>query len=157
MTGFAIYASSSRPERAVLAALVEARKQQSFAAPSQATDAEAFGLLMADYFEHDDRILLAAAAALEDANFHTEAGQITEMHAAIMAADEDAPYDDSMRKALFAKLRDVYGPLARPSRLAKLSTLAGRPVLSMSCARSLQPVTVGEFRKVMAILDTLSK
>ena len=164
MSTFVIYTqskSSSGPgvkgtERDVIRALVEATKRDSFTAGYKATDAEAFGLLMARYFEWDSRILAAAAYALEDANFHTECGQIREMHKAIESADDDQPYDDSMRRALFAKLGEVYGPLDRQTRLDRVSVLVGRAVYTMSCKhRSWNPITVAEFRRAMELLDTL--
>lgn len=155
MTGIAVYTTPADPARAIVQTLVDTIKRDSFTEGYKATDAEAFGLLMARYFGWDSRILDAAARALEDANFHTESGQVAEMYQATLHADDDEPYDDDMRKALFARLGEVYGRgLTRTERLAKLSTIVERPVLTMS-VRTTNPLTRGEFARAMRVLDTL--
>jgi hypothetical protein len=145
---------------AVVQTLVDTIKRESFTEGYKATDAEAFGLLMARYFEWDSRILDAAARALEDANFHTESGQVAEMYQATLHVDDDEPIDDDMRKALLARLSEVYGKqivaeAGRAQRLSILTTLADKPIHSVS--RRYGNMTVGDFRRVMKVLDTLSK
>lgn len=55
-------------------------KRESFKSTYQASDAEAFGLMTARFFTWDGAdIMQAAGYALEDANFHTEAGQLADM------------------------------------------------------------------------------
>jgi hypothetical protein len=144
---------------AVVQTLVDTIKRESFTEGYKATDAEAFGLLMARYFDWDARILQAAASALEDANFHTQSGEVTAMYKAIEHADDDSPIDDSMRKALLARLGEVYGKditseRRRAERLSILSKLAGTRIVSVSRRGNM---TVGDFRRVMTVLDTLSK
>ncbi len=64
------------PEHA-LAELIDAQKRQSFTDPSKARDEDALGILISQHFEWDGlAIMLVARAALEDANFHTEAAII---------------------------------------------------------------------------------
>lgn len=139
-----------------LAALITEAKFERFTSGYEATDAEALGLLVAGHFSWDGvAIMKTAAFALEDANFHTESGAVMEMAKTIETVNDDAPYTDSMRKALFAKLSDVYGSwLDRSDRLAKLSVLTGRRVTSMSTTIA-EPLTRGEFGRVMSILSTL--
>jgi hypothetical protein len=68
------------PEQTGIQAILDDIKRASFVDGYQATDAEAFGLLLARHFQWDGiEIMKAAAAGLEDANFHTEAGQLSEM------------------------------------------------------------------------------
>lgn len=146
--------------KAIVQTLVDTIKRESFTEGYKAGDAEAFGLLMARYFEHDARILDAAARALEDANFHTESGQVAEMYQATLHADDDALIDDDMRKALLARLSEVYGKqivteAGRAQRLSILSALADKTICSVS--RRYGNMTVGDFRRVMKVLDTLSK
>jgi hypothetical protein len=55
-------------------------KRESFRSGYRATDAEAFGLMMAHFFTWDGLdIMQAAGFALEDANFHTECAQLQDM------------------------------------------------------------------------------
>lgn len=55
-------------------------KKTHYVAGYQATDAEAFGILMAKWFRWDGvQILEATYAGLEDSNFHTENKTIAEM------------------------------------------------------------------------------
>lgn len=57
--------------------ILEEIKRESFVAGYNATDEEAMGLLLSRFFEWDGfAIMDAAAYALEDANFHTEAGEL---------------------------------------------------------------------------------
>jgi hypothetical protein len=63
-----------------LQALIDERKNLSFVEGYQATDEEGLGLVIAHHFEWDGlAILKSAMYALEDANFHTEAGLIADM------------------------------------------------------------------------------
>lgn len=159
MPGFAVYLTPTPadPANAIVQTLVDTIKRERFVAGRTTSDAEAFGVLMAGYFDWDARILEAAAYALEDANFHGDSATVSELYQAHAHADDDQPYDDSMRKALFARLNEVYGPgLSRPIRLGKVSKLIGRPVHSMSCKNVANPVTRGEFARAMEILSTLS-
>lgn len=60
--------------------LIDERKQEHFTDPSKASDAEALGVIISVFFEWDGiQILEAFEAALEDANFHTEAGLVSDM------------------------------------------------------------------------------
>lgn len=158
MTGFTVYTTTARTGlTAVVQTLVDTIKRESFAPGYRANDAEAFGLLMAKYFRHDARILDAAAKALEDANFHTESGQLAEMYQAAIHVDDAAPIDDDMRKALLARMSEVYGKditaqARREDRLDKLSALADKRIWSISRRGNM---TVGDFRRVMKVLDTL--
>lgn len=55
-------------------------KNQHYTNPDNATDAQAFGILMAKWFRWDGvQILEATYAGLEDSNFHTENRKIEEM------------------------------------------------------------------------------
>jgi hypothetical protein len=64
----------------VLADLVQEQKEKSFQDPSSATDPEALGILISNYYEWDGlRIMRAFQFALEDANFHTESAMVMEM------------------------------------------------------------------------------
>lgn len=67
-----------------LALTVEAElakiKQHSFVDGYQASDEEAMGILLSRFFKWDGvAIMQAAAAGLEDANFHTEAAMVARM------------------------------------------------------------------------------
>jgi hypothetical protein len=150
---------TTNPEHAIIQTLVDTRKRESFTGGYKSTDAEAFGLLMASYFGHGARILDAAAKALEDANFHTESAQVAAMYQAILKADDDEPIDDDMRKALLARMSEVYGksitsPERRVERLSILTTLADRAIFSVSRRGNM---TVGDFKRVMRVLDTFGK
>src|SRR6185437_11018720 len=117
-------------------------------------------LLMASYFEHDARILDAAARALEDANFHVQAGVVDDLYVQLVKVDDDELIDDDRRKALLARLSEVYGKQiisesARSHRLSILTALADRPITSIS--RRWGNMTVGDFNRVMKVLDTFSK
>jgi hypothetical protein len=62
---------------AELQQLIESQKQASFIDPSTASDDEALGILVSNHYEWDGiGIMRAFAAALEDANFHTNARMI---------------------------------------------------------------------------------
>ena len=64
--------------------LIEAQKQESFTDPSKASDAEALGILLANFWEWaGEPIFETAEAALEDANFHTESAALAQMRAAL--------------------------------------------------------------------------
>ena len=144
-------------DRAVLQALLDATKRVSFVGDYKATDTEAFGMLMAQYFEWDSRILDAAAKALEDADFHAQSGEVAAMYQATLHVDDDYPIDDDMRKALLARMSEVYGKqivteAARSQRLGLLSVLADKEITSIS--RRYGNMTVGNFRRAMAVLDT---
>lgn len=66
--------------REALTAELARIKRESFTSTYQASDAEAFGLMTAHFFTWDGvDIMQAASYALEDANFHTEAGQLSDM------------------------------------------------------------------------------
>jgi hypothetical protein len=59
-------------------------------------DAEAVGLATARYFGWDGlQILRAAQYALEDANFHTEAGEVSDMADAVEAEDSEYALEDA--------------------------------------------------------------
>ena len=67
-----------------LALTVEAElakiKQHSFVEGYKATDEEAMGILLSRFFKWDGvSIMKAAAAGLEDANYHTECAMILRM------------------------------------------------------------------------------
>lgn len=146
-------------ERTVIQALVDQTKRESFTNGYEASDAEAFGLIMARYFEHDSRILLASARALEDANFHAIAGEVEAMHKMIMAADDDELIDSSTRSALFAALGERFPNVTknRALRLRKLTVLAGResdPITSLSDRYC--NMTMGDARRVFRVLDELA-
>lgn len=58
---------------AELKKLIDEKKQSAFVLPDTASDADALGILISQYFEWDGlEILKTMYAALEDANFHTE-------------------------------------------------------------------------------------
>lgn len=60
--------------------VIDRRKAESFSDPSKVKDTEALGIAIASFFDWDGvAILEVAVAALEDANFHTEAGLIDDM------------------------------------------------------------------------------
>lgn len=129
---------STTQARLAIASLIAQAKRERFTTGYKATDAEAFGLLIAGYFQWDGvAILRAAEAALEDANFHTEAAEVSAMADAYKpVVDPDALIDGDTRKAVFAALRERFGHLDRAARLRKLSVLAGRtpdnPIVSLS-------------------------
>ena len=142
---------------AVVRTLVHTIKSERFTEGYKATDAEAFGLLMADYFEHDARILQAASRALEDANFHSQAAAVDELYAQLVKVDDDVLIDSDTRSALFASLTERFGKLNRPDRLRKLSVLAGRepnnPITSLSDRYC--NMTMGDARRVFDVLNVL--
>lgn len=129
-------------------------KAESFTAGYKATDAEAMGLLIASYFEWNGvAILRTAEAALEDANFHTESGIVSELADKYDPPfDPDAPIDDDTRKALFAYLRGQFGSLSDADRLRKVSKFAGKEIHSMSRRGNM---TMGDARRVFAVLEEL--
>lgn len=123
-----------------------------------ATDEDAFGLLLAAYASHDGLFILkAAAAALTDANFHTEAAEVSAMADKYDVPDPDAIIDGPTRSALFASLTERFGKLDRTERLHKLSVLAGRepgnPITSLSDYRG--DMTNGDARRVFDVLNVL--
>lgn len=66
--------------KALIQELLDTIKKNSFVAKYKATNEEAMGLLVSKFFEWDGvAILETSANALEDANFHTEAGQLFDM------------------------------------------------------------------------------
>lgn len=138
----------------LLVRLVNKAKSDYFTVGYKVTDAEAFGLLVAKFFEHDGaQILRTAEAALEDADFHTEAGLVGEMADKYDPPfDPAAPIDDATRKALFAALRERYGTLDDAVRLRKVSKFAGREITSMSRRGNM---TMGDARRVFGVLEEL--
>ena len=55
-------------------------KAENFVPGYDATDEEALGIALSQFFEWDGYALLKTAQyALEDANFHTESGQVADM------------------------------------------------------------------------------
>lgn len=144
-------------DRAVLQALVDATKRTHFTDGYKATDEEAFGLLMAKYFEYDARILQAASKALEDANFHSQSSVVDELYELVVKVDDDALIDRDTRSALFATLTERFGKLDRADRLRKLSVLAGRepsnPIRSLSDRYC--DMTMGDARRVFDVLNVL--
>lgn len=63
-----------------VAPVLEKIKRESFVKTYQASDEEAFGLLLSKYFQWDGGAILSVAGhALEDANFHTEAEVVREL------------------------------------------------------------------------------
>lgn len=134
-------------------------KRISFTPSYPATDAEALGLIVSNFFQQDGlAILRTAQYALEDANLHGQSGEVAAWADELekeLAPDPDEPIDDATRKALFATLRGHYGKeLPRAERLAKLSVLVGRPVLSLSKGAPM-PLTNGEARRVFDILGAV--
>jgi len=66
--------------KALIRELLGTIKKNSFVDGYKATDSEAMGLLVSHFFEWDGvAILETSAEALQDANFHTEAGQLFDM------------------------------------------------------------------------------
>ncbi len=60
--------------------ILDAIKVESFTNPQNATNEEAMGLLVSKFFEWDGvSILEASKEALEDANYHTESGLVSDM------------------------------------------------------------------------------
>ena len=60
--------------------ILEAIKVETFINPQDISDAEAMGLLVSKFFEWDGvDILETSQVALEEADFHTEAGQVSDM------------------------------------------------------------------------------
>lgn len=145
-----------RTSKTVIKAMLDAIKTESFVNSAGVTDAQAMGLLLSQYSGWDGVFILRVAeSGLEDANFHTDSATVGAMADKYEKASDDDPYDDDMRKALFAKLGEVYGrSLSRASRLSRLTVILDRPVLSMSC-NAARPVTRGEFARAMKVLDTL--
>jgi hypothetical protein len=55
-------------------------KQKRFVSSYEASDAEAMGILMSEYFEYAGiDVMRAASSGLEDSNFHTENAKLQEM------------------------------------------------------------------------------
>ena len=137
--------------------LIVRAKIDRFTTGYKATDAEALGLLVAGYFEHDAvPILRTAEAALEDANFHRDAAVVGQL-AAKYSPDPESYIDDDMRKALFAALKDASVDVDRDTRLAfinKIIRRSGADVDSLS-RRAVYPLRYREFGEVMAVLDVL--
>ena len=74
-----------------LRAELERIKKDSFVDTYQASDTEAMGLLLSRFYQWDGiDIMEAAKYALEDANFHTESGQLADMRKAALADFEPA-------------------------------------------------------------------
>lgn len=66
--------------------LITEKKRLAFSDGYEATDEEALGLLISQYFEWDGiSILKTLGYALEDANFHSEHSKVNEMIAEINA------------------------------------------------------------------------
>ena len=66
--------------KAQVQALIAAKRATAFPDPSQASDAEALGLLVAEWADWDGATIIEAlSAALEDANYHTLAGAIEDL------------------------------------------------------------------------------
>jgi hypothetical protein len=128
----------------------------------KATDAEALGILLAHYAEWNGLVILKAAeSALEDANFHTEAGLVAEMAAKYELPDPDALIDSATRSALFASLAEVYPGIGkdRDRRLAKLNLLAGRPADNQitSLSDRYNDMTNGDARRVFDMLNEIKE
>jgi len=84
--------ATTTPFQAALRAELERIKRENFNAPYQAGDAEAFGLIASRFFDYDGiAIMEAAEYALEDANFHTESGQLADMRKAALAQFGEVP------------------------------------------------------------------
>jgi hypothetical protein len=133
-------------------------KRTHFTPGCQATDEQAFGLLLAAYATHDGLFILRAAQyALEDANFHAESGEVAAMADKYDVPDPDAIIDAQTRSALFASLTERFGKLDRTERLHKLNVLAGRepgnPITSLSDYRG--NMTNGDARRVFDVLNVL--
>lgn len=66
--------------KSLIKAVLDQIKTESFVRGYVAPDAEAMGLLVSKYFEWDGiQILESSFFALEDANFHTEAGIVYDL------------------------------------------------------------------------------
>lgn len=66
--------------RPVIKKIIDDIKEKSFVSGYQASDSEAMGLFLSNYFGWDGvQILETAMYATEDANFHGESAQISEM------------------------------------------------------------------------------
>jgi len=75
-----------------LRAELERIKKDSFVDTYQASDTEAMGLLLSRFYQWDGiDIMEAAKYALEDANFHTESGQLADMRKAALAQFGEVP------------------------------------------------------------------
>lgn len=148
------------PERAIVQALLDGIKAESFVTGT-ASNTQAMGLLLAKFFHWaPSDILAAAASALEDSNFHAQAAQVAQIASELVTADDDELIDSTTRSALFAALGEVYGTAItkdRQLRLFKLNVLAGRPVndpiVSVSDRRG--NMTNGDARRVFLMLDEL--
>jgi hypothetical protein len=69
-----------RETQAAIQPVLDQIKKDAFVEGYQATNEEAMGLLVAKFFEWDGvPIMRTAEYALEDANFHTESGQLADM------------------------------------------------------------------------------
>lgn len=66
-------------DKSAVTAILKEVKEHSFTSPDTISDAEAFGVLIANYFEWDGRqIAQTAFYALEDANYHAMASGIAD-------------------------------------------------------------------------------
>lgn len=142
-------------ERLALVNLINRAKRNYFTTGYSASTPEALGVLISKFFEYKGAdILRTAENALEDANYHTEAGVVGELADKYDPPfDPNAPIDDATRKALFARLREHYGyNLDDSARLAKVSLLAGKEIQSMSRRGNM---TMGDARRVFDILDAV--
>lgn len=87
-----------------LRALIDAQKRSSFTDPASADDAEALGILLANWAEWDCTVLLnVTIGALDDANWHSLAGALSD---AIKVEQEGEPLDgpEAARRLLQAAL-----------------------------------------------------
>lgn len=137
-------------------------KRTHFSTGYQATDEQAFGLLLAQYATHDGLFILRAAQyALEDANFHTESGIVSDLADQYAQLDDDALIDAATRSALFAALGEVYPGIGkdRERRLAKLNLLAGRPASDpiTSLSDRYSNMTNGDARRVFDMLKEIKE
>lgn len=141
-----------------LRVLVNRAKRDRFTTGYKATDAEAMGLLVAGFFNHDGvAILRTASSALEDANFHQDAAVVDRL-VARHAPDPESPIDDEMRKALFAALKDAnVDANDRDTRLAFINKVVRRtgPAVDSLSRRAVYPLRYREFGQVMDVLDLL--
>lgn len=149
-------ASTSRTLR--LRALISEQKRESYTPGSFPSDADALGGLVAAYFLWDGlAILRTAEAALTDANFHADAAVVAEMAGKYEPTD-DEPIDQPLRSALFAALRDHYGPAVgkdRDRRLGIVNKIVRRegPGVDSFSDRARFPLTRGEAKLVLDVLN----
>jgi hypothetical protein len=80
-----------------LNALIRQQKQESANNPDAMKDEVALGILIARHFKWDgDAILRVAVAALEDANFHTEAERVDEMRETLLLRRPGRRFSDDV-------------------------------------------------------------